>query len=55
MKSQRDARYSRHGFSAVTASLERHSPRQNLLVGRSEIGPFSEAGQVVGPVHGLAG
>ena len=47
--------YSRNGVLAITASVERYSPRQNLLVGRREIGTFSEAGKVVGSLHGLAG
>ena len=49
------ARYSRNGVFAVDAGVERYSPRQNELVGRSEIRPLSEADQVVGTMHRLAG
>ena len=51
----RYARYSRNRVFTITTSVERYSPRQNLLVGRSEIGTFSKAGKVVGAMHGLAG
>jgi hypothetical protein len=49
------AQYSRDGFLEVDASAERHSARQNLLVGRRQIGTLSEAGQVDRALYGLAG
>jgi hypothetical protein len=50
-----DARNSRNRVLATSTSVERHSTRQDELVGRSEIGAVSEASEVVGAMHSLAG
>jgi hypothetical protein len=49
-----DAEYSGNWLFTIDPSVKRYSTRQNVLVGRSEIGTLPEASKVVDTLHGLA-
>ena len=51
----RNARYSRDGVLAIDASVDRDSPRQNQLVGGSEIGTLSETCEAFTTLYGMEG
>jgi hypothetical protein len=50
-----DARYSRNRVLAAPSSAERHTARQDELVGRSSVRTLSQASQVIRTMHRLAG